>query len=110
MAEKLRRRAARAIALSLGATATAGATAEAVDRHYVAPYAAVAPFVDGDAADAAWSEAEWRTVQHRWLGPPFSAADFSGRYKAVWTSERIYSLFEFHEDILIAIYADPLQR
>ena len=77
---------------------------------YQAPRAATAPVIDGIADDAAWSDAEWRPVNQRWLGPEYSSEDFAGRYKVVWTQERLYILFEFVDDILIDRYRDPLER
>ena len=48
-------------------------------------------------------EARWQPLNHRWLGPEYSESDFSGRYKVVWTPERIYLLAEIVDDILIDI-------
>jgi len=59
---------------------------------YHAPRAETAPVVDGDASDAAWQAAPWRDIAYRWLGPEFSAADFRGRYKVVWTTDKLYIL------------------
>ena len=76
--------------------------------HYSAPHAAIAPVVDGDASDAAWDEARWQTIGYRWLGPEYSAADFQGRFKVVWTGERIHLLAEIVDDILYDAHRDPL--
>jgi hypothetical protein len=75
---------------------------------YRAPRAAMAPSVDGIADDVAWSEAAWRHIDQRWLGPEYTAEDFSGRYKVVWTEDRIYLLGEFVDDILFDSHRDPL--
>ncbi|MEL7536451.1 MAG: sugar-binding protein [Pseudomonadota bacterium] len=75
---------------------------------YMAPRATVAPVVDGAADDPAWADARWQPLEHRWLGPEFTAADFAGRYKVVWTEERIYLLAEIVDDILIDTHRDPL--
>jgi hypothetical protein len=56
---------------------------------YHARHAATAPVIDGDASGAAWDGATWQDIKYRWLGPEFTAADFTGRYKMVWTSERM---------------------
>lgn len=76
--------------------------------HYTAPRAATAPTIDGDAGDAAWQPAEWRRIDQRWLGPEYTPEDFSGRFKVVWTEERLYLLVEITDDILIDRYRDPL--
>ncbi len=75
---------------------------------YRAPRAAVAPVIDGIADDAAWEAARWRELDQRWLGPEYDASDFQGRYKVVWTPERIYLLAEIVDDILFDSHRDPL--
>jgi len=75
---------------------------------YRAPRAAVGPAIDGVADDAAWQSAPWRELSHRWLGPEYSPEDFQGRYKVVWTPDRIYLLVEIVDDILIDAHRDPL--
>ena len=75
---------------------------------YRAPLAVEAPIVDGVADDAIWERAAWKTLNHRWLGPDYSSDDFSGRFKVVWTADRVYILGEFTDDILIDRYRDPL--
>ncbi len=67
-----------------------------------------APAVDGVADDSAWHDAEWRDLSARWLGPEYSSSDFEGRYKVVWTEDRLYILVEFTDDILIDTHRDPL--
>jgi len=64
--------------------------------------------VDGIADEAAWDLAEWRDIKHKWLGPEYSADDFEGRFKLVWTAERLYLLVEFTDDILFDSHRDPL--
>lgn len=73
-----------------------------------APHAGEAPRVDGLADDHAWTLAEWHPVGHRWLGPEHAPTDFAGRFKVVWTEQRLYVLFEFVDDILIDTHRDPL--
>lgn len=69
--------------------------------HYNAPQAAVAPVLDGRATDACWARAEWRPLNQRWLGGPATTADFQGRYKVVWTPQRLYVLAEITDDKLL---------
>jgi len=76
--------------------------------HYTAPRATLAPAVDGQPDDAAWAGAGWRPIDQRWLGPEYTPEDFSGRFKVVWTEERLYLLVEITDDILIDRYRDPL--
>lgn len=75
---------------------------------YLAPRAAIAPDIDGVADDAAWAEAPWQELSHRWLGPEYSPEDFQGRYKVVWTPTKIYILAEIVDDVLIDTHRDPL--
>ncbi len=100
------------ILIASTALALAGASASATHlpgrTEYAAPRAASAPRVDGIAADAAWAEAPWQPIDQRWLGPAYTPEDFRGRYKVVWTPERIYLLAEIVDDVLIDIYRDPL--
>lgn len=76
--------------------------------HYKAPRAEQAPKVDGIADEPIWQEAEWQELKHRWLGPELSDGDFEGRYKVVWTEDRVYLLGEFVDDVLIDTHRDPL--
>jgi hypothetical protein len=81
-----------------------------VDPGYRAPRAEHAPRIDGDDSDTAWQVAPWRSLTHTLVGsPPTRGADFSGRYKLVWTRDSLFLLAEIHDDILIDGHADPLQ-
>jgi len=75
---------------------------------YFAPRAAIAPVVDGIATDQAWDRADWREIEYRWLGPEYSTEDFAGRYKVVWTEDKIFILGEFVDDVLFDSHRDPL--
>ena len=78
--------------------------------NYTARFAADGIRVDGDANDAAWEQANWRAIAYKWLGPEYSATDFHGRFKVVWTKERIYLLVEIVDDILLDSHRDPLAQ
>lgn len=89
--------------------AAAADSSHLADRsEYRATKAQVAPAIDGVASDAAWAGAEWHDISHRWLGPEFDKEDFQGRFKVVWTEEKLYILGEFVDDILIDTHRDPL--
>ncbi len=75
---------------------------------YLAPKAAEALTIDGVANETIWQQAAWQPLDRRWLGPEYSAADFEGKFKVVWTEERLYLLAEFTDDILIDTHRDPL--
>ncbi len=76
--------------------------------HYKAPRTPDPVVIDGVADDAVWEQAEWREINHRWLGPEYSAEDFSGRFKVAWDEDRLYVLVEFVDDILFDSHRDPL--
>jgi hypothetical protein len=100
--------AAAALASHLPSTGQAGASHAEGRSEYRAPRAAEAPSIDGVADEAAWETAPWRELSQRWLGPEYTYADFQGRYKVVWTPERIYLLVEIVDDILFDSHRDPL--
>jgi hypothetical protein len=75
---------------------------------YLVPKAMSAPLVDGIANDAVWELSPWRELNHRWLGPEYSADDFQGRFKLAWTEDKIYILVEIVDDVLYDAHRDPL--
>ena len=96
--------------LCLLAVSTACASPAHVENRsvYHAPKAEDAPVIDGVADDAIWNSAEWRDINERWLGPEYTAEDFQGRFKVVWTEDKLYILGEFVDDILIDTHRNPL--
>ena len=79
------------------------------DRNrYIAPRSAEALVIDGVANEPVWQAAEWYEIGHLWLGPDYTAEDFSGRFKVAWTEERLYILVEVVDDILFDSHRDPL--
>ena len=75
---------------------------------YQAPKAQQAPIIDGIADDAAWQNAPWANIDQLTLGEQPSATDFSGRFKIVWTANKLYLMAEIVDDVLIDTHADPL--
>jgi len=75
---------------------------------YEAPRATGSINIDGRATEAAWEQAPWQELKHRWLGPEYSPEDFQGRYKVVWAGTKLYILGEFVDDVLLDTYRDPL--
>lgn len=91
------------------AMATAKPSVHAPGRtEYRAPKAKRAPSVDGVADEPVWERARWHEISHRWLGPEYSPEDFQGRFKVVWTREKIYILVEIVDDVLFDSHRDPL--
>jgi len=75
---------------------------------YRAPRAASAPVIDGVADEAVWATAPWQEIDELWLGPLYPPSDFQGRFRIVWTPDRIHVLVEIVDDILLDRYRDPL--
>ncbi len=76
---------------------------------YAAPRAEIPPTIDGLGDDPAWANAGWRALSYLWLGDtPLQENDFMGRYKIVWTPDRLYYLVEIYDDVLSDIRPDPL--
>ena len=95
----------------LSATPAYPANSHDADRsHYLAPRAIETPIIDGVADDPAWPQAKWRALDNIWLGPELSDADFSGRYKVVWTQSKVFLLVEFVDDVLIDTHRNPLEQ
>jgi hypothetical protein len=74
----------------------------------MAPRAASPIVVDGIGDEPDWASAEWGPINQLWLGDDPDPADFSGRYKIVWTPERLYVLVEIRDDVLSDQFPDPL--
>jgi hypothetical protein len=77
-------------------------------EYYRAPFSAVTPTIDGIANEEIWQDAAWVPITQLYLGTAPSAADFTGRYKIVWTSSRLYVLTEITDNLLSDDHVDPL--
>ena len=66
---------------------------------------AVPPVVDGMGEDACWANASWQTIDQVWInyGEFIEPADYSGRYKMIWSSKEnlLYFLVEITDDVAI---------
>jgi len=76
---------------------------------YEVPRTPDAPVIDGDPGDAGWQLASWRLIDQAVFDTDPAAADFSGRYKVVWTPDYLYLLAEITDDVLIDARPDPLE-
>jgi len=80
---------------------------------FVAYFVDTPPTIDGNGNDPAWAKARWQPIKYQWMYSSSSqgvnitqatnAADFSGRFKAVWTADRLYILTEITDDIISVI-------
>ncbi|NNE29086.1 MAG: sugar-binding protein [Saprospiraceae bacterium] len=82
----------------------------ALPRNFSATKANTAPEIDGVPDDACWDTATWYPMDQDWINKPWSAEDFSGRYKISWDEEHIYVLAEIQDDTLIDIHEDGLKK
>jgi hypothetical protein len=89
---------------------SATAQPESNTEYYRAPKASIAPTIDGIADEPIWNDAAWISMNNVYIGSPASADDYSGRYKIVWTSDRLYILAEITDDILRDVNSDPLKN
>ena len=70
--------------------------------------AITAPSIDGSSNDLAWQNAKWHQINQAIIGELPKSEDFSGRYKVVWTEDKLYILAEIIDDILADRHAHPL--
>jgi hypothetical protein len=90
---------------------------------FFACFAETPPVIDGNGDDPAWEKSEWQDINYAWMyQPPKSLSgtlnkdgtvsktvDFSGRFKVVWTADRLYILAEIIDDIKYCPVTDPTQ-
>jgi len=76
---------------------------------YFAPKAYPPPIINGVGDDPCWENAQWAPIEYRWLGDAFEIEDFQGKYKAVWSEERLYLLIEIVDDTLVDTHPDGLE-
>lgn len=94
------------------ALATALIAAQAViaqeSNVYVAPRASVEPSIDG-VVDAVWDLAPWDSISYNYLAGTANPvpSDFSGRYKVLWDSSKVYLLVEVVDDSIGDVSSDP---
>ena len=77
---------------------------------FIVHRAATAPVIDGLASDACWQKADWHPLDQRWIGEPFTAEDFQGRYKLSWNEDYVFILAEIVDDTLIDIHEGQLDN
>jgi len=106
-----------------GTDTSGGGTAAPGQDDFTAYFVDTPPVIDGDGSDAAWADAEWRDIKYAWMyqspkslsgtlnadGTVSKTDDFSGRFKVVWTADRLYVLAEIIDDIIYTPATDPTQ-
>jgi hypothetical protein len=76
------------------------------DGYYEAKLATSVPVIDGVGDDACWAIADWAPINQVWIGAAVPANDYSGKFKVVWTKDRLYLLVEIIDDSLRCQAAD----
>ena len=67
-----------------------------------------APIIDGVSDEYCWSRAQWALINQPFDGLALpDSSDFYGRYKAVWTSSRVYILMEVTDNKLVDNRINP---
>lgn len=66
------------------------------------------PKIDGLIDKPVWKNAQWQPMDELILGEQPNKDDFSGRYKLLWDSNKLYLLAEIQDDILFDQHPDPL--
>jgi len=77
---------------------------------YLAPLAQTAPTIDGKSDDTCWNNAKWAEINYLWLGSPAVSSDFGGRYKIIWTTNKLYFLVEIVDNVLSDKHSNPLNN
>ena len=66
------------------------------------------PVIDGAGTDICWDSAAWNPMPYVWIpyNATMSAADFTGRFKVVWSEQEnmLYFLFEITDDKFVNGY------
>jgi hypothetical protein len=92
---------------------------------FYAYFAETPPVIDGVGDDPCWAKAEWQDIKYAWMyqspkslptgamvasdGTIPKTTDFSGRFKVVWTANRLYILAEIKDDIKYCPATNPNQ-
>jgi hypothetical protein len=90
---------------------------------FAACFAETPPVIDGSGNDPCWAKAKWQDINYAWMyqspkslpgtlnpdGTVSKTADFSGRFKVVWTADRLYILAEIIDDIIYCPATTPTQ-
>lgn len=73
-------------------------------------FAEQSPVIDAKATEPVWEQQQWQHLDQNWVGEPYTAEDFEGKYKLAWDQNYIYVLAEIRDDTLIDIHPDGLDR
>jgi len=71
--------------------------------------ATTSPQIDG-IVESTWDDADWISIDQKWMGPDFTPSDYSGRYKCLWDANHLYLLAEIQDDVLMETRGEVLDR
>lgn len=66
--------------------------------------------IDGCSKDAMWANAEWNSLNYRWMGGTPDTADYSGQFKLLWDENYLYLLVKVVDDSLHPTLADGINN
>ena len=76
------------------------------DQVIKAPRADEIPKIDGVASDKSWQKAQWYSIDKIWMGNQLQNGDFEGRFKVVWTTEKLFILVEIKDEKISVNHSD----
>jgi len=68
---------------------------------YRAPQAATTPVINCKGDEDCWAKADWESIDKLWMDANYTNADFTSRYKAVWSKEKFYPFVAITNYVLI---------
>jgi hypothetical protein len=68
--------------------------------YYEAKYTTTVPVIDGNGNDTCWNKADWAPIDQIWIGNAVTETDFSGKFRVLWTKDRLYVLVRIVDDSL----------
>jgi hypothetical protein len=68
--------------------------------YYEALFTVTTPVIDGNGNDTCWNKADWAPIDQIWIGNAVTETDYSGRFKVLWTQNRLYLLIQIVDDSL----------
>ncbi len=98
----------RVLALAALLVAFAGTTTQAEDAIYIAPHAELHGSLFPTPEQ--WRMAAWKHITRPMTGVLPPAADFSGRYRVLWTPQALYLQAEIVDDVISDHHPDPLEN
>ncbi|MBN1143255.1 MAG: T9SS type A sorting domain-containing protein [Bacteroidales bacterium] len=86
--------------IALSQLTIAGDHNQYLQGYYEARFTVTIPVIDGNGNDTCWNKADWAPIDQVWIGNAVSETDYSGRFKVLWASDRIYLLIQIVDDSL----------